>query len=183
MAPSQPTPQVIYVTPAPTEAIAPSTGPTATPPPPIESIAPLPTETPTPPPTPLPTPAPTATPEPPAPPTPIVTPVPTPQAQQEGEIWFGTGQKRGDLTGRRTTFRSGQGIAFEAYFTEAAGATKVTGSLFKGPNDSPVFAEPLTVGVDWGGMLGTMTGRSAGRYHFQISRGGTLLAEGTFRVK
>jgi hypothetical protein len=193
--PSQPTPQIIFVTPAPTippSSVAPASAPA------IESIAPLITPAPqatpdlTPAPTPLltpgPTPAPIITPAPTAPPpttepTPVSTPEPTAVAQQVGEIWFGTGQKGGSLTGHRTAFKKGQGITFGAYFTEAAGATKVTGSLFKGPNDAPVFAEPLTVGVDWEGMFGTMTGRAAGRYHFQISRGGTLLAEGRFTVK
>jgi hypothetical protein len=57
-------------------------------------------------------------------------------------------------------------------------------TLFTGVNDRVVFSQVVTIGVDWQGLAITIVRPlSAGRYHLQLSHGGTLLADGRFTVR
>lgn len=157
--------------PSPAETLVPSAAPTIPPlPTSIATLAPLPT--------PVPTPV----------PTPAATPTPTPTAnsavQQPGTIWFGTSNVNGVLRGHRSTFRPGQKIAVSAFFSQSPNASKVTLTLFTGANDRVVFSQVVTIGVDWQGLAITIVRPlGVGRYHLQISHGGTLLSDGRFTVK
>ena len=63
-------------------------------------------------------------------------------------------------------------------------ATKITLTLFTGSADRVVFSQTVTIGVEWQGLAITIVRPlSAGRYHLQLSHGGTLLSDGRFTVR
>jgi hypothetical protein len=158
---ASPTPASPTLAPLPTATLAPLPTPTR---PPLPTLAPLPTATP------APTPHPTAT--------------PNSSVQQPGTIWFGTSLSGGVLRGHRSSFRPGQKVAVSALFSRPPNATRVTMTLFTGAADRIVFSQSLTIGVQWQGLGVTIIRPlSAGRYHLQISHGGTLLADGRFTVR
>lgn len=130
----------------------------------------------------------------------IATPAPTPTSvvapvdDRAGAILFGARLGRDQLVvpNPKTTFdRRAKEIAWVAHLAEPAAADKLTWQLLRvrGGSEKILWTEKVTVSPDWtitsshAPLPRTVFDNKAGRYVMRYSRGGTVLAEGSFTLK